>query len=241
MFHFSFPTFKMFPKEYQVLDQGFIRYVERFGDELTVVNAARVSFGHQKTVLDDADKKLLKYLLRHEHTSPFRHVFFRFHIKAPEFVMRQWFKHVVGSEWSASSSNPLHGWNEISGRYVVLSDIHTPETWRLQSKDRKQGSEGLLDPDQQEKVRDNYRTTLETCLSAYQTMIDAGVAREQARMILPLSMYTECIWTVSLQALIHFVRLRDESHAQEEIREYARIFRDILTEEFPNTLQEKDD
>jgi len=233
-------------REYPVLDKGFIHYLERFGDELTIVNAARVSFGKQKTVLEDNDKKLLQYLLRHEHTSPFRHVFFRFHIKAPEFVMRQWFKHVVGSEWSASSASQLHGWNEVSGRYIVLSDMHTPDTWRRQSDDRKQGSDGVLDPGEQQNARDAYRDAVEASVSAYHTMIEAGVAREQARMVLPLSMYTEVIWTVSLQALMHFVRLRDESHAQEEIRAYARVFHSIVTEEFPTTmaassaLQDKD-
>jgi len=224
-------------REYSVLEdkKGFIRYLERFGDELTIVNAARVSFGKQKEVLDEGDEKLIKYLWRHEHTSPFRHVFLRFHIRAPEFVMRQWYKHVIGAEWGPG--HQLHGWNEVSGRYVVLSDLYEPSVWRRQSTDKKQGSEGVLPDAEQDIMKKQYGDALNGCLTAYQAMIDAGVAREQARMILPLSVYTECIWTVSLQALLHFVRLRDESHAQEEIREYARILRSILEEEFPVTMR----
>lgn len=223
-------------KEFKVLDdKGFIRYLERFGDELTIVNAARVSFGCQKQELEEADHKLIQYLWRHEHTSPFRHVFFRFHIRAPEFVMRQWYKHVVGSEWGPG--HQLHGWNEISGRYVKLHDLYEPPLWRRQSEDRKQGSDGVLPDAEQARLHKQYRDAVAHCLDAYHNMIITGVAREQARMILPLSMYTECIWTVSLQALLHFVRLRDESHAQEEIQVYARVLRSILEEEFPATMQ----
>jgi thymidylate synthase (FAD) len=223
-------------KEFQLLDKkGFLRYLDRFGDELTIVNAARVSFGVQKEALEENDEKLIRYLWRHEHTSPFRHVFFRFHIRAPEFVMRQWYKHVVGSEWGPG--HQLHGWNEISGRYVKMHDLYEPAVWRRQSEDRKQGSDGVVSEPEQKVCHERYLNAVNGCLVAYQKMIDMGVAREQARMVLPLSVYTECIWTVSLQALLHFVRLRDESHAQEEIREYARVFSLILEEEFPATMR----
>jgi thymidylate synthase (FAD) len=230
----------MMIREYRVLEdkKGFIKYLERFGDELTIVNAARVSFAKQKETLDEGDEKLIQYLWRHEHTSPFRHVFLRFHLRAPEIVMRQWYKHVVGSEWGPGQQ--LHGWNEVSGRYVVLSDIYEPSIWRRQSTNKKQGSDGVLSDADQVVIRKNYTDCMQHCLTTYQAMIDAGVAREQARMILPLSVYTECIWTVSLQALLHFVRLRDESHAQEEIREYARILRSILEDEFPLTMRAQD-
>lgn len=115
----------------QVLDHGFVNLQETFGDVLTVVNTARVSFGKQKETIEPNDLKLVKYLIRHQHTSPFRHIMFRFHLKAPEIVMRQIYKHVVGSEWFAPTSSQLHGWNEISGRYVELYDIYHPTEWRI--------------------------------------------------------------------------------------------------------------
>lgn len=221
-------------KEWKVLDKGFIRYLDKFGDELTIVNAARVSFGKQKEQFDNKDEDLLRYLLKHGHTSPFRHVFFRFHIKAPEFVLRQWFKHVVGSEWSSPSPNQLHGWNEISGRYVEMHDFYIPDEWRKQSVDKKQGSDGLIDDDANRHFINKYNKYLEETQNLYQEMMDAGIAKEQARMLLPLSHYTECVWTVSLQALAHFVKLRDDDHAQQEIREYGKIMGAILRKEFPH-------
>ena len=225
-------------KEFKVLDKGFIRYLEKFGDELTIVNSARVSFGKQKEHIDASDGKLIHYLLKHHHTSPFRHIFFRFHIKAPEFVMRQWFKHVVGAEWTSTNSHQLHGWNEISGRYVVLDEFYEPKEWRKQSLDKKQGSDGLME--NQEEYSQQYKSTLETIQNLYYKMIKDGVAKEQARIILPLSLYTECIWTVSLQAVLNFISLRVDSHAQSEIRDYATILDEIIREEFPYCCQALD-
>jgi len=221
--------------EYKVLDKGFIRYLEKFGDELTIVNSARVSFGKQKTVMEPSDGKLIYYLLKHHHTSPFRHVFFRFHIKAPEFVMRQWFKHVVGAEWTSSSSHQLHGWNEISGRYIVMNEFYQPTEWRKQSQDKKQGSDGFME--NQTIYTEQYKSALENIQHVYHKMIEDGVAKEQARIILPLSLYTECIWTVSLQALLNFISLRKDSHAQSEIRDYAYILDEIISQEFPYCCQ----
>jgi len=222
--------------KFQVLDKGFIDFLEKFGDELTIANCARVSFGKMKTQMDDSDKRLIKYLLKHNHTSPFRHVFLRFHVKAPEFVMRQWYKHVVGIEWTSNSSAQLHGWNEISGRYVALRDYYFPEHWRKQSEDKKQGSDGLVSD--QLAIHDKYASLIASVESLYHDLIHFNVAKEQARIVLPLSIYTECIWTVSLQALLNFIRLRDADDAQFEIREYAKVFTDILKTHFPTALQE---
>lgn len=213
----------------------FVKCLDIFGDELTIVNAARVSFGKQKEVLDDSDERLIAYLIRHRHFSPFRHVFLRFHIRAPETVMRQWYKHVVGCEWGYA--NQLHGWNEISGRYVRSGpdDYYIPEEWRAQSMDKKQGSDGVV-PDQ-EGCDTMYRTAIEAVNDAYNGLIEKGVAREQARMILPMCLFTETIWTASLQAVLHFISLRDEDHAQQEIRQYARIIHDIVRSRFPITCR----
>jgi thymidylate synthase (FAD) len=219
---------------FPVLDKGFVHLLEKFGDELTIVNCARVSFGKTKDELDDSDKKLIKYLLNHKHTSPFRHVFFRFHIKAPEFVMRQWFKHVVGIEWTSNSSSQLHGWNEISGRYVAMHEYYFPDHWRKQSENKKQGSDGLVND--QCYIKEKYTSFIKTMETLYEDLLRLNVAKEQARILIPLSVYTECIWTVSLQALMNFVLLRDAEDAQFEIREYAKVFTNILKIYFPTCL-----
>lgn len=217
---------------WEVLDNGFVECQDIFGDEIVIVNAARVSFGKRKITFDENDDRLIGYLLRHQHYSPFRHVMFRFHIKAPEFVMRQWYKHVVGCEWTSTVPSQLHGWNEISGRYVESFDYYTPETWRQQSNDKKQGSDGNVD--NQEDCNDTFQKTMNYTFLNYLRLLENGVAKEQARIVLPLNVYTEVIWTPSLQALFHFVKLRDEEHAQYEIREYAKIFANLLSVKFPS-------
>lgn len=209
--------------------------LEIFGDELTIVNCARVSFGIEKTEMDERDEKLIAYLVRNKHFSPFRHVFLRFRIAAPEFVMRQWYKHVVGAEWTSAHPSQLHGWNEISGRYVVQDEIYEPKTWRRQSLDNKQGSDGPLEKEYQPLCDTIYHEACDGALQAYRQLLALGVAREQARMVLPISTMTKVIWTCSLQAAIHFVRLRLDPHAQEEIREFAERVKTIIEEKFPVT------
>lgn len=216
-----------------VLDHGFVGLQEVMGDALTVVNTARVSFGKQKKELEEGDLRLIRYLINHQHTSPFRHVMFRLHLKAPEIVMRQIYKHVVGSEWFSPTSSQLHGWNEISGRYVELYDVYHPTEWRLQSKNSKQGSEGFLDDDQEEEVCKEYKEIVDRVTEFYHKLCEMGVAKEQARSILPFSTYTECIWTVSFQAIMNFLELRLDSHAQYEIREYAKAIQQIVERTTP--------
>jgi len=220
--------------KYHVLDHGFVDYDEEkdiFGDELSIVNAARVSFGNRKEILDERDEKLIHYLLKHKHYSPFRHIFFRFHIKAPEFVMRQWYKHVVGCEWTSTHPTQLHGWNEISGRYIESFQFYSPHEWRQQSSNKKQGSDGLI-PLQQEASQ-LFHDSMNLIFDNYHKLINLNVAKEQARIILPLNVYTEVIWTTSLQSLFHFVQLRQDTHSQLEIQYYANIFANILQQKFP--------
>ena len=119
-----------------VLDKGFVEAIDNMGSDLTVSNSARVSFGKRKTTYDNRDRKLVTYLAKHKHFSPFRHLMVQFHIKAPEFVMRQWYKHVVGCETTSSSSTKDHAWNEISGRYVPVREYYYPSFFRKQSKDK---------------------------------------------------------------------------------------------------------
>lgn len=218
-----------------VLDKGFVDLQQVFGDALTVVNTARVSYGKQKNELDENDRKLLRYLINHNHTSPFRHVMFRFHLKAPEMVMRQIYKHVVGSEWFAPVSSQLHGWNEISGRYVEMHDVYIPKLWRAQSKSTKQGSDGILENSQEMGVE--YERLMDDVLAFYHKWCENGAAKEQARCVLPFSTYTECVWTVSFQAVMNFLDLRLDGHAQYEIREYANAIKEIVKEATPVLFQ----
>ena len=198
-------------------DFGFVELVDTMGSAASVVNAARVSFGKRiEGGLSDKDKSLIKYLWTHKHTSPFRHAFFTFHIKAPIFVIRQWQKHQVGCSW-----------NEISGRYVKLDhSIHCPDVWRKSIKNVKQGSGGAVD--NQDEITDLYLSACNYAYATYKEMLKQGVAREQARMILPLAQFTECYWSASLHAVIHFLQLRLAKDAQAEIRYYAQAIKALV-------------
>jgi thymidylate synthase (FAD) len=218
---------------FHVLDKGYIELLDTFGDELTIVNAARVSFGTTKYELDNKDKKLIKYLYKHKHMSPFRHVMFRFRIKAPEFVMRQAYKHCVGIEATSNDSTKDHAWNEISGRYKPIKEYYIPDNWREQSKNSKQASIGSCSEEVQKKANEIFKNTTKLIQESYANLLELGVAKEQARIILPLNQYTEVIWTCSSQAILNFIELRDEDFAQWEIREYAKVFKKIINIKMP--------
>ncbi len=218
-----------------VLDKGFVELVDTLGSDLTVVNSARVSFGKRKTSFDKQDRALVRYLAKHKHFSPFRHIQAQFHIKAPEFVMRQWYKHVVGIETSSSSSTKDHAWNEISGRYVEVKDFYTPEVFRQQSKDNKQATEGAVED--QESVLQSWKDAHWYANLYYKSLLDAGGGKEQARAILPLSQYTEVYWTASFQGIMNFIELRYEKTAQVEIQVYAEALLKVMEKEFPETTK----
>ena len=208
-------------KRIPVLDKGFVSLVDCMGSDLSVVNSARVSFGKRSDAMTKRDAKLVDYLWSHEHTTPFRHAYMTFHIKAPIFVLRQWMKHQVGCSW-----------NEMSGRYVVFDcEFYHPDVYRLQSKNNKQGSFGQIS--NQLEARLLYETAMTYAVRDYNRLIELGVCKEQARMVLPLSLYTECWWTCSLQAVMHFLKLREDEHAQLEIQEYARSVRSLVEPMFP--------
>ena len=206
----------------KVLDKGFVTLIDHMGNDLTTVNAARISFGKQKEVFDPADEKLIKYLAEHEHTSPFRHSYMTFHVKAPIFVFRQWMKHRIASEF-----------NEISGRYTEFSsdDFYLPFTFRKQSEVNKQGSEGEID--EVLTAKKIYKESCDSALVHYKQLLSLGVCREQARAILPVGMYSEVYWSVSLQAVAHFIRLRKDAHAQWEIQEYAKVVETFVKNLYP--------
>lgn len=214
--------------EIPVLDRGFVQLVDHMGSDLSVVNAARVSFGKRKETFEEGDEKLVRYLASHEHTSPFRHTALTFHVKAPIFVFRQWMKHRIGSEF-----------NEISGRYVEFpeDEFYVPAVFRQQAKVNKQGSEGEIDEAHRAKALETYLSACRGSVAQYKELIALGVCKEQARCVLPLGLYSEVYWTVSLQAVAHFIHLRTDGHAQWEIQQYAHAVRRITEGIFPVSLK----
>ena len=220
-----------------VLDKGYIEVVDKLGDDLTPVNAARVSFGGRSEDFTEKDKRLSKFLIKHKHFSPFRHQHVMMIIKAPEFVLRQWYKHVVGIETTSTHSTKDHAWNEISGRYVEVEDFYYPEVWRKQSEDNKQASDGQLEGIDSDVAKNIYEDHMRLTIQHYETLLMKGVAKEQARIILPLSQYTQVWWTASFQSIMNFIELRDEPTSQVEIQEYARALKTIMLDVFPETTQ----
>ncbi len=185
--------------------------LEVLGDDRMIVNAARVSYGKEVEEFSDRDRDLLIYLVEHGHTSPFRHPQLQYRIQCPIFVERQLFKHQVGLTA-----------NSISGRYVDFSDRIEP-MWamRKQSSSSKQGSEGYLPVTESDRLRDRAATLAEECQELYSEMCEAGVAKEQARAVLPLSLQTTFIWTGSLAAYLHLFKLRLKPDAQVETQVVA--------------------
>ncbi len=207
-------------KEFPVLDKGFVRLVDYMGSDERIVQSARVSYGKgTKSFREDAG--LINYLLRNEHTSPFEQVVFTFHTKMPIFVARQWVRHRTARV------------NEISGRYSVMKNefyVPAPEDVALQSVDNKQGrSNEQLPAELVEKVRSLLEAEQERSYASYTELLDENVARELARINLPLSLYTEWYWQMDLKNLFHFLKLRMDAHAQMEIRVYAETIHHLAS------------
>ena len=211
-----------------------LRLLDYMGSSIDIVNDARQSFDAESSEFSAKDQKLLNYLVAHKHTSPFRGVVFKWHVKAPLFVARQWWKHVIGGAYA----NDQIGWNEKSFRYCVADEeeFYIPSQFREQSKNNKQASCGPLGGRGQAVAEAAYSDALEACRDAYKTLINVGVSKEQARGILPTCHYTSFVWTCSLQALLHFLSLRLPADSQWEIRAYAdvmaRIAEPIVPEAF---------
>lgn len=197
--------------KFSVTSDGFVCLVDCMGDDAAVVQAARVSYGTGTQRVSD-DRTLIRYLLRHRHTTPFEMAELKFLIRVPMDCWRQWIRHRTAST------------NECSTRYSVAIDSMqetAPDQWRVQASDNKQGSNGFLPED-----RGGYFSVTEKLLQSvardvYKERLEAGVAREQARKDLPLSTYTEAYWKIDLHNLLHFLALRMDSHAQQEIRDFA--------------------
>ena len=208
--------------------------IDHMGSDLSVVNAARVSFSKEsemvwvedaptmyKETLSDKDKKLVGYLAKHDHWSPFAHASLQFRIKAPIFVARQLVKHQIGLTW-----------NEVSRRYVDFPpELYKPDSWRGRPKNSKQGSDGEIELDQ--TINYSMESAMESCLILYNTLLQKGVAPEQARMVLPQSMMTEWYWSGTLYAFSRVCNLRCKPDTQKETRDVADEMYKICDEKFP--------
>jgi thymidylate synthase (FAD) len=206
----------------QVLDKGFAELLDTFGDDLTVVNAARVSFAKESTVLEPRDEKLIAYLAKHDHITPFFHPQARFRLKMPIYVAREWFRHTVG-----------FARNEVSRRYVDdVPECYVPDCLRERDTNKKQGSK-------ETPIETNEQTLKEVAefqalsVEFYESLLKKKVAPEVARGVLPQSMYTEFIETGSLSAYARLCKLRLSPYAQAEIQEYAQAVCELLESRFP--------
>jgi thymidylate synthase (FAD) len=212
----------------EVLDHGFVRLDEAMASDLSVVNAARVSFARRKEEMDEGDSGLIRFLLRERHGTPFEHNAFRFHIRAPIFVVREWMRHRVGS------------FNEFSMRYAkATDDFYVPDPDDVRTQVGKPGSYSFepVEPELAERAREELQAVYEAAFAAYERLVEQGVARELARAALPVGAYTEFYWTVNARSLMNFVSLRAAETAQREIRRYAQACERFLAQEMPVTYE----
>ena len=210
----------------RVLDHGFVRLDDAMASDLSVVNAARVSFARRKEAMDESDEGLIRFLMRDRHGTPYEHNAFRFHVRAPLFVAREWFRHRVGS------------FNEFSMRYArATDDFYVPEADDVRTQVGKPGAYSF-DPvpaEVAETTREELRAVYEHAYETYERLVELGVARELARLAMPVGAYTEFYWTVNARSLMNFVSLRAAETAQREIRRYAEAVELFFAERMPVT------
>ncbi|MEN9282003.1 MAG: hypothetical protein RL594_938 [Bacteroidota bacterium] len=211
-------------KEFRCLDKGFVRLIDVMGDDAAIVQAARVSYGSGTKKVHE-DRGLIRYLMRHLHTTPFEMVEFKFHVKLPIFVARQWIRHRTANV------------NEYSGRYSEMKDefyVPDPDQVRAQSAMNKQGRADIaFDATAAESIRTSMQQTQDMLYGQYQELLSTDLAREIARINLPVSNYTEWYWKTDLHNLFHFLRLRIDAHAQYEIRVYGEAMAEIVKAAVP--------
>jgi len=210
----------------RVLDHGFVRLDDAMADDLSVVNGARVSFARHKDELDDSDQGLIRFLMRERHGTPFEHNAFRFHVRCPIFVAREWFRHRVGS------------FNEFSLRYArATDDFYVPEPEDVRTQIGKPGAYSFepVSDELAETTREELRAVYEAAYRTYEQLVEQGVARELARSVLPVGAYTEFYWTINARSLMNFLSLRNSETAQREIRRYAEACERFLEEQMPVT------
>jgi len=210
----------------RVLDHGFVRLDDAMASDLSVVNAARVSFARRKDEMEEADEGLIRFLMRDRHGTPFEHNSFRFHIRAPIFIAREWMRHRVGS------------FNEFSMRYAKATDeFYVPDADDVRSQVGKPGAYSFepVSPELAEQTREELRAVYDQAYATYERLVEAGVARELARSVMPVGAYTEFFWTINARSLMNFVSLRAAETAQREIRRYADACETFLAERMPVT------
>lgn len=210
----------------RVLDHGFVRLDEAMADDLSVVNGARVSFARHKDEMDASDEGLIRFLMRDRHGSPFEHNAFRFHIRCPIFVAREWFRHRIGS------------FNEFSLRYAkATDDFYVPEPDDVRSQVGKPGAYSFepVSAEIAEETREELKAVYDHAYETYTRLVERGVARELARSVLPVGAYTQFYWTVNARALMNFISLRNSEFAQLEIRRYAEAVEGFFAHKMPVT------
>ena len=209
-----------------VLDHGFVRLDDAMADDLSVVNGARVSFARHKDEMDESDEGLIRFLMRDRHGTPFEHNSFRFHIRCPIFVAREWMRHRVGS------------FNEFSLRYArATDDFYVPEAEDVRSQVGKPGAYSFepVSDEIAEATREKLQAVYDAAYQAYEQLVELGVARELARCALPVGAYTEFYWTINARSLMNFLSLRNSETAQREIRRYAQACELFLEQLMPVT------
>ena len=219
------------------LDKGYVRLVDSLGNDLSIVNAARVSYAKESDGFSDKDDRLLKFLVREGHLSPFRHAALTFEIYAPLFVARQWWKYAVAS----SHLEDQTGWNESSRRYITEEpEFHIPDggAWRSKPANSKQGSGEPIDKSKGYQFTSLLVDYILKGEELYKEAMDEEIAPEQARLFLPAyGMFVRWRWTTSLATVAHFLKERLEHDAQYEIQQYAKAVNDLTKTVFPRTLE----
>lgn len=223
--------------ERQVLDKGYVRIVDKLGNDLSVVNAARVSYDKESSEFSERDEKLLSFLWREKHTSPFRHAAITFEVYAPLMVARQWWKYAV----SSTHVDDQNGWNESSRRYITEDEqfyIPKMDEWRSAPENSKQGSGMPMDVSIGQYMTHELLDYVNFGKALYDKALKEGMAPEQARLFLPAyGMYVRWRWTISLHGILNFLDQRLEHDAQSEIRDYAIAVKELTKEIFPITMK----
>ena len=218
-----------------VLDKGYVRLIDVLGDDRTVANAARVSFDKRTEVLTEKDERLIRFLAREGHDSPFRHASLQFEVYAPLMIARQWFKYIVGSD------HTMDAWNESSRRYITESEefyIPSADEWRSYPDNVKQGSGEPIHRSLGRNYTEELAAYIDYGLQMYDNALKAGVAPEQARLFLPAyGMYVRWYWTASLQSVAHLIKQRTADDAQYEFRLYAEAVKELALEKFPVSIE----
>lgn len=227
----------MMSNQINVLDKGYVRLVDTLGNDLSVVNAARVSYDKESEEFAPRDAKLIEFLIREGHTSPFRHAALTFEVYAPLFVARQWWKYAVGS----AHVDDQNGWNESSRRYITEEEefyVPTASSWRSKPENSKQGSGEPIHFSLGYHYTNKLNELVDQSVAMYHDAMNDNIAPEIARLFLPAyGMYVRWRWTVSLQGILTFLEQRLEHDAQKEIQDYARAVDALATSVFPETFK----